>query len=294
MGDFIHVVIQMTTPVLFAALGGLFTELSGLLNIGLEGMMLSSAFFSVFISETTGSLFLGIAAGIGISIMLALLMGFLSLNLKGNVFVVGLATNLFANGLTVLLQSLLLHSKGTVFFTKAPRVEPLSIPFLNDIPFFGKLVSGYHMLDYLALFSVFVCAVIIFRTPYGYHLRAVGKDSEAAESVGISVYKHRMMAFIASGLFAGLGGCALSLPLQTFVGGMSNGRGWIALVAVILGRGNPFGVLVGAIVFGAASAVSNLLQAGTQISPKLLMSLPFIITLLMMVFYRKEKPGEEI
>ncbi|MFW6120183.1 MAG: ABC transporter permease subunit, partial [Petrotogales bacterium] len=135
---------------------------------------------------------------------------------------------------------------------------------------------------------------LIFKTPYGYHLRAVGKNEKTAHSVGISVFKHRMIAFLISGFFAGLGGAALSLPLQTFVGGMTNGRGWIALVAVVLSQGHPIGLFIASFIFGAASAFSNTLQALTELSPKLLLTLPFVITLVAMIIYsvRRKKSYE--
>jgi len=293
MDSFINSIIPMMTPILFAALGGLFTHLSGLLNIGLEGMMLVSAFFSIYTANLTHNLFLGILAGIGISVLLALLMGILSLNLRSNIFVVGLGANLFANGFTVMLASLLFGSKGTIFFKDLPRLANLKIPFIHQVPVLGPILSGYSALDYLAVCSVFICALVLFKTPYGYHLRAVGKDSGAAQNAGISVYRHRLWALMVSGVFSGLGGCALSLPLQTFVGGMTNGRGWIALVAVILGRGSPIGVFCASLIFGGASALANFLQASVSISPKLLMALPFLITLLFMIA-RKNKAEEGV
>jgi len=292
MDNFIHTTMTMMTPILLAALGGLFTELSGLLNIGLEGMMISSAFLSIYVANASQSLLLGITAGISLSILLAIIMGYISLNLKANIFVVGLATNLFASGLTVFLSCILCNSKGTIFFQNAPKLNTIKIPMIHDVPILGKLISGYNVLDYLAIVFVFVCFYIIFKTPYGYHLRAVGKNSKTAVSVGISVYKHRMLALIISGFFAGIGGVSLSLPLQTFVGGMTNGRGWIALVAVVLGRGNPIGVLGASIVFGAASALSNTLQASTNISPKLLLTVPFLVTLAVMIIYSTKRSNE--
>jgi len=290
---FINGIIPMMTPILFSALGGLFTHLSGLLNIGLEGMMLLSAFFSIYAADLTHNLLIGFLAGIGISVLLALLMGVLSLNLRANIFVVGLGVNLFANGFTVMLASLFFDSKGTIFFQNLPRLAYLEIPFIHQIPYLGSVLSGYRLLDYLAIGAVFLCAFILYKTPYGYHLRAVGKDSKAAQNAGISVYRHRMRALVLSGVFSGLGGCALSLPLQTFVGGMTNGRGWIALVAVILGRGNPIGVFYASLIFGSASALANWLQASVSMSPKLLMALPFLITLLFLVV-KKNKLEEGV
>jgi simple sugar transport system permease protein len=285
IGDFLHTTIAMMTPILWAALGGLFTQLGGMLNIGLEGMMLISAFSSLYTAANTGSLLLGILVGIGSSMLLAAIMGYVSLNLKANVFVVGLATNLFASGITVFLSSNLCGTKGTLYFQNAPELSEIKIPVIENIPILGDLLSGYDILDYLVFLAVIICFIIIFKTPYGFHLRSVGKNYRAAVSVGISVYKQRFGSFLISGFFAGIGGAALSLPIKTFVGGMTNGRGWIALVAVILGRGNPVGVLMASIIFGAASALSNLFQATTDISPKLLLTVPFLVTLAIMIFY---------
>jgi len=289
IGDFLHTTIAMMTPILWAALGGLFTDLGGMLNIGLEGMMLVSAFSSVFVAANTGSIFIGILSGIAFSMILAAIMGYVSLNLKANVFVVGLATNLFAAGITVFLSYNLCGSKGTVYFQNAPELSEINIPGIENIPILGDLISGYDILDYLVFVAVIVCFIIIFKTPYGFHLRSVGKNYRASESVGISVYKQRFVSFLISGFFAGIGGAALSIPLKTFVGGMTNGRGWIALVAVVLGRGNPVGVLIASIIFGAASALSNLFQATTDISPKLLLTVPFLVTLAVMIFYSAKR-----
>ena len=283
MDTFINSIVPMMTPVLFAALGGLFTHLSGLLNIGLEGLMLLSAFFSIYVAHLTHNLFFAVLAGIGISMLLAVFAGFLSLNLRANIFVVGLGVNLFANGFTVMLSSLLFSTKGTVFFYNLPKLSYIEIPLVHRIPYLGPILSGYGALDYLAIGAAVLCAIILYKTPYGYHLRAVGRDEKAAQNAGISVYWHRLYALALSGLFAGLGGCALALPLQTFVGGMTNGRGWIALVAVILGGGKPSGVFIASLIFGAASALSNWLQASAPMSPKLMMTLPFLITLLFMI-----------
>ena len=289
IGDFLHTTIAMMTPILWAALGGLFTDLGGMLNIGLEGMMLASAFSSIYVAANTGSILLGILSGIGFSMVLAAVMGYVSLNLKANVFVVGLATNLFAAGITVFLSYNLCGSKGTVYFQNAPKLSEINIPGIENIPILGDLISGYDILDYLVFLAVIICFIVIFKTPYGYHLRSVGKNYRASESVGISVYKQRFISFLISGFFAGIGGAALSLPLKTFVGGMTNGRGWIALVAVVLGRGNPVGVLIASVIFGAASALSNLFQATTDISPKLLLTVPFLVTLAVMIFYSAKR-----
>ncbi|RKX40317.1 MAG: ABC transporter permease [Thermotogae bacterium] len=289
IGEFIHTVVSMTVPILLAALGGLFTDLSGILNIGLEGMMLSSCFFSVLAADMTGSVVVGVLSGIAISTAFAGITAFLGIKLRANIFVAGLATNLMSAGLTVFLSSTLLGSKGTVTFTSFEPLSRLQIPLLNDLPLLGRALSGYNILEYLAFALVIITYFVVFKTPYGYHLQTVGKNPETARSVGISVEKHIVLSFLLSGVFCGLAGAALSLPMRVFVGGMSSGRGWIALVAVVLGRGNPLGVLVASLIFGAASALSNLLQAVTNLSADLLLTIPFFVTLTSMVVYAMRK-----
>jgi len=289
-GDFVHSVFSMTTPIILAALGGMFTHLAGTLNIALEGLMLISAFVSIYFAELTGSILLAVSAGIGFSCFFSAIMAFLTIKLKANVFVVGLAINLMASGLTVFLGNVLLGSRGTITFPGAPKLMEINIPFIKDIPFLGSLLSGYNILELSVLPLAVFSALIIFRTPFGFHLRAAGKDSKAALNSGISPNKITCLSFLICGFFCGLSGAWLSLPLKTFVGGMSNGRGWIALVAIILGKENPFGVLLAALVFGFSSALSNQLQTITQISPKLLFTIPFITTLTAMIFFSVRNP----
>lgn len=282
---FIHTTLIMMSPILLAALGGLFTDLSGMLNIGLEGMLLISAFFSIYVTSITQSIFIGLLAGIAAAMLLGFLMSYFNLNLDANVFVVGLATNLFAGGFAVFLMTNLLGTKGTVTFSQIPQTSSLTIPFIEHIPVLNTLFSGYNIFVYLSILAVIITFIVIFKTPYGYHLRSVGEDENAASSIGISVYKHRLTAFLVSGFLAGLGGAALSLPLKSFVGGMSNGRGWIALVAVVLGRGNPVGVFLASFLFGAATAFSNIFQVTTDMPSKLLLAIPYVVTLVILIFY---------
>jgi ABC-type uncharacterized transport system permease subunit len=283
IANFIHITIMMTTPILLAALGGAFTDLGGTLNIGLEGMMLSSAFFAAIVANFTSSIFLGIMCGIISSIGLAALMAILSLKFGANVFITGLATNLLSSGLTIFLSSKIFNSKGTIILDRIPQLVTFKIPLINEIPFIGKIFSGFTIFEYMGMLLVLFCYILIYKTPYGIHQRTVGLYKKAAESLGISAFRHRFIAFLISGFFCGLGGAYLSLSQKAFVGGMTNGRGWIALVAVILGRGNPVGIMFSSLLFGLATSLSNILQTTTQVSSKLLFTLPFVITLLTMI-----------
>ncbi len=266
IGSVIGDIVIMTTPILLAGLGGLYTQLGGKLNIGLEGLILLGAFFSGVCGHLTGNLFLGILAGVGVSALFSLIMILLSDLLKANIFVVGLANNLFCAGFCLWMGELLMGSRGTLYFTQIPALARYGLGF-HWIDFIGFAVAGFSW-------------VILFRTRFGIHLRSVGIDSRTAQSVGISPWIVRIKAYGICGILCGLAGAALSLPIQSFVGGMSGGRGWIALVGVVLSRGNPVGVWGISLIFGASSYLSAALQASTDFSPKLLLTLPFALTLI--------------
>ena len=158
INSFLFTIIATSTPTLLASLGGLMTGLSGMFNVGLEGMMLVSAFFSVYTANATGSLILGLAAGVGINMLLGLVMVFIAEKLKADIFVVGIAANLLATGLTTFLGMWLLGLKGTLLFEKAPRLKLLDIPLLGDIPLLNGLLNGHHLIDYLGI----VLAIVLY------------------------------------------------------------------------------------------------------------------------------------
>lgn len=273
-------IIVMSTPILLAGLGGLNTQLGGKLNIGLEGLMLLGALFSGIFAHLTGNLFLGILGGVGITSSFSLLMIFLAYKARANLFVVGLATNLFAAGFCLWVGEMVMGSRGTVFFMSAPRLD--------------RIAFGLNGIDMAGIILVFFSWGILYRMPYGLHLRATGVDHKTAESVGISPFKTMLKAYLLCGILCGLAGASLSLPIQSFVGGMSGGRGWIALVAIILSKGHPLGVWITSLVFGSASYLSHTLQALTDFPPKLLLALPFLVTLISMLVFSKAQEKERI
>ena len=266
-------------------MGGLFTELAGFLNIGLEGMILISAFFSIYVTSLTSSLLIGVLAGIVSAVILGVIMAFLSMNLRGNLFITGLASNLFASGLTVFLSSVLFNSKGTVVFDGIPKLRGLFTAFEKETGWLGGALGGYNLLEYIAFAMPLIIYFMVYATKFGLRLRATGNNTSLVTGTGLSVYRIRFTAFILSGVLCGMAGSAISLPLGAFVGNMSGGRGWIALVAVIVGRRNPLYVMLSALLLGMAGELTNLLQTTTGISPKLLMTLPYLITLIIMVLF---------
>lgn len=285
METLFHETISSSTIILLAALGGLFTSIAGKLNIGLEGLMLVSAFFAPFFSQLLGNLFLGVLLSVIICAALGAFTYLLHSRFKANIFVVGLAMNLFAAGLTTFLSSELLNSKGTVYFSLPARIRSFDLRLLTDIPIIGVLFSDQNLFDYLSFVLVILIYLILEKTFFGLRMKTVGFNHKTAESAGINVKSYGYGAFILSGVFCALSGAALALPLESFVGNMTNGRGWIALVAVILGKNNPIGVLAAALLFGFSSTLANLLQINTAIPPKLLMTIPFLITLLALIVY---------
>ncbi|HVL23027.1 MAG TPA: ABC transporter permease [Thermomicrobiales bacterium] len=260
-------VLRMATPLLFASLGGLTSERSGVMNIGLEGMMLTGAFFAVAGTWWTSSAWLGLLVGVLASAVAALIHAIWSITFRGDQIVVGTAINLIAAGLSAFLVQTIWGKAGA-----SDRVETLP-----------NIASGVNILVPIAFVLVPVVHFFLFRTKQGLHIQAAGENPQAAESVGIDVTRYRYVAVIASGIFAGLGGAFLSIgDLSYFTLDMTAGRGFIALAAVIFGGWSPLGALGATLLFGAAQAVQIQAQAtpGFPISSDLLVALPYIVTLI--------------
>ncbi len=272
MGDFFTIALltatlRMATPLVFAAMGGLLSERSGVMNIALEGMMLIGAFFSVAGTYWTGTPWLGVLIGIACAAVAGLIHAFWCITLRGNQIVAGTAINLIAAGLTAFLIQLIWgRAGGSDSVEKLPNV-------------FG----GVNILVILAFAVVPLVHVYLFRTRQGLHTMASGESPQAAESVGIDVTRNRYIAVVTSGALAGLGGAFLSIGnLSYFTLDMTAGRGFIALAAVIIGGWTPFGAAAAALLFGAAQAVQIQAQAtpGFPISSDLLVALPYLLTLI--------------
>jgi simple sugar transport system permease protein len=279
----LHSVVVIMTPLLLAATGGLFTELSGMLNIALEGLLLTGAFAAVAAAHYTGSLALGLLTAILASLLLAALLGWATLTLRSNVFITGLAANLFAAGITVVLSHHLFGTRGVVVSENIPRLPSLDIPLIRNIPLAGDLVSGHSFFVYLSWALLFLAWLTLFKTPFGFRLRACAKHSPALISLGLKPGAYRFTAFLISGLSCGAGGAFLSLNLGAFVPNMSSGKGWIALVVIFLGGRKPLGILIAAFVFGLAEAFSNRAQGLLNIPADFILALPYVFTLAVMI-----------
>jgi simple sugar transport system permease protein len=273
------------TPFLLAALGGLFTELAGMLNIALEGLMLIGAFFSVVFAAATGSLLIGVLLGICAAVLVALIFGLISLYLKANIFIAGLATNLFASGLTVVLAFQIFGNKGVVRFENLPSLPTLSIDAIQKIPVLGDIFIGHNVFVYLSWLAVVVVAIVVYKTPFGLRIRGTGLNPDTIASLGLNPRLYQLKGILISGLTCGIAGAVLTLNMGAFVPEITSGRGWIALVAIYLGNKTPFGILIASGVFGFAEAFSNYAQGAINIPADFILSFPYIITVIAMVGY---------
>lgn len=289
---FVASVIRISTPLILPALGGLISDLAGVINIALEGIMLAAAFTGVVVSAYTRSWWLGVLAGVGAGLFVALILAYFHLYLKTDIILAGIAINIMCTGGTIFLLYVLTGDKGNSSTLASGAVPIVDIPIVKDIPVLGTIVSGHNILTYSAFILTWLVAMFLYRTPLGAHLRAVGENPEAAASVGIDVVRTRMIAIGLSGILAALGGLDLSMAYLTlFQREMTAGRGFIALAAVFLGGRRPWGTLVAAIVFGFADALSN--QLGSlKIPPQWVQMIPYAATIIALVGYNLRRRAQ--
>jgi ABC-type uncharacterized transport system permease subunit len=277
--------IRLVSPILLAGLGGILSERVGIFNVGLEGLMLGGAFFAVAGTYWTGNPFAGLALAVVAAVVLSLVYAVVVVDLGGDAIVAGLALNLLALGLTTYLIRPVFGVQGSFYDPSMEGLPAIHIAFVEDVPVLGTLVSGYSPLVYLALGLAIALQVWLFRHPWGIRVRAVGEAPAAAASVGIPVRRTRYLALVATGVLCGLAGAQLSISLVTqFVVGMTAGRGFIALVAVMFGRAHPLGVLGASLLFGFMYALTLRLQ-GTGVPPQFVAMLPYLATIIVLVAF---------
>jgi len=269
--------LRMATPIAFAALGGIFSERVGIVNIGLEGMMLTSAFTGVAVSYFTGNPWLGVLAAVLVGGLLGLLHAVLTVKFIGNQIVSGTGINIFALGFTAYMSQIIWGSRGASESVQGLKV--ISIPLLKDIPIIGDIIGTHTPLVYLMLIVTVVSYIVLFKTPIGLRIRAVGEHPAAADTAGINVFKTKYFCVMVSGMLAGLGGAFLALGhLNLFAWGMTGGRGFIAMAAMIFGKWMPFGAFGASVLFGFADALQMRLQALGLLPPQIILTIPYILT----------------
>ena len=278
--------IRMATPLALAGIGEVYLERTGIINLGIEGIMLCGAFFAVLGASVTGSPFLGLLTAMLAGLIVALVFGVAVISLRANQIVAGAAINIGALGLTTFLSRVVFGIR--MLPVQVEAIEPWPVPLLSEIPFIGRVFFQQTPIVYLTYVLIAVSTYVLFKTTWGLKIRAVGEYPMAADTVGINVYAWRYLAAMVNGVLCGIAGASLSLAhLNLFVDNMTAGRGFIALAAVIFGRWNPVGVALGALLFGAADALQLRFQAfGVGISNQLLLMLPYLLTLIAVIILR--------
>lgn len=285
--------MRLAVPILFAALGEMFTERSGVLNLGLEGVMLVGALTGFVSAFSTGSLWLGVLVAAVCGMLMASLMGYMSITAKVNQVVAGLGITILGGGLSTLLFRLFFGLRSTP--PKVTTFPRYPIPVLSDIPGLGRILFDHNVMVYLALVLVGVSWFVLYRTRFGLAIRAVGENPDAVDTRGLSVSKLRYLGLLIGGALAGVGGAYLPLAnLGLFWSDMTAGRGFIAIAVVVFARWDPRGVLLGSLVFGGAHALQLTMQTlKVPIRSELLLMLPYVITILVLISVsrRAEFPG---
>lgn len=270
--------VRMMIPILLSALGETYSERAGILNIGLEGIMLISAFCAFLGSYYFNSAAVGILFGAASGLLVGLVAAFLSVTLQINQMISGIALNMAAAGLTSFFYRVMF---GVLPIPPQAKSLPvLEIPVLKNIPFLGEILFQHNILVYAAFILVPVSSIILYKTSFGLKIRAVGENPKAVDTVGVSVNGVRYSAVCICGLLTGLAGTCLTIgQLNMFMDNISAGRGFIALAAVIFGKWNPKGVLFASVIFAFADALQLRLQSlGFQIPYQFLVMLPYVLT----------------
>ena len=288
--------IRVSVPLIFAALAGLFTERAGAFDIGLEGKMLGAAFAAGAVAAVTGNVMMGLLAAILISVLLSLVHGYASITQRGSQIVSGVAINFIVAGSTVILGEAWFRQGGrTPALSGDARFQTVTLPFadaVRDVPFLGpiysELLSGHFILTYVAFALVPFSWWILYRTRFGLRLRAVGENPSAVDTAGISVIWLRYRAVICCGILCGFAGAYLSLAMSAgFVKGMTAGKGYIALAALIFAKWRPVNIMLACLLFGFLDALAIRLQGNPlpligQVPVQLMQALPYILTVILL------------
>jgi simple sugar transport system permease protein len=278
-GSLIGSTLVWATPLAYAAVGGMINERSGVVNIGLEGMMLAGAFFGCLGADKFGTWEMGVLTAAVAGGCFALVHAFFAIHLRADQIVGGTAINFLALGVTGYFFIQVYGANGTP--GNLPRIPNANIPGLKEHTFFGDAIGHLNYMIWGSFALLIVAQIVIFHTPIGLRLRAVGEHPRAADTVGISVYKTRYVAVVISGILASLGGAYLSIGyVGSFGENMTAGRGFIALAAVIFGNWRPFGAYAAAILFGASTALSFRLAVYSDAASVLFQALPYVLTLI--------------
>ncbi|TMF69120.1 MAG: ABC transporter permease [Chloroflexi bacterium] len=268
--------------LLLPALGGVISERSGVVNIAMEGMMLTGAFFAVVADLAWHNAWLATGVAVLAGALMATIHAVVSIQFRADQIVSGIAINIFAAGLTVFLVNRIYGIQDIGHVTPSESLPYINVGGLDQIPFVGKVLFQQNVVVYMALVLLVLVHVVLFRTRLGLRIRAVGEHPQAADTAGINVYLIRYSAVITSGLLSGLAGAFLAIGVSnTFVPNMTDGRGYIALAAMIFGKWTPVGAFIACVIFGLGEAIYDN-NSIIHVSPYLLSMLPYILTLVVL------------
>jgi len=277
--DLIASTFVFSTPLIFAGIGGMYSERSGVVNIGLEGMMLMGAFFGVYGADKTNSWVGGLAIALLAGGLMALVHAFFSIHLRADQIVGGTAVNFLAIGITGFFFFQLYHGQDVP--VGVPTIPRVHLPWISGLHFLGPAIGNLNLMIWLSFVLVVVSYFVVFKTPIGLRIRACGEHPRAADTVGINVYAVRYACVILSGMLAAAGGAYLSIGFGggSFTNNMTAGRGFIALAALIFGNWRPFGTFYAALLFGFSTALAYRLPVYSSSAATLFQTLPYVLTL---------------
>jgi simple sugar transport system permease protein len=275
--------MRMATPIIFATLGEILSERAGVLNLGIEGIMLMGAMTGFLVSYSTGSVWLGVLAAAGVGMLLALLMAFLAVYLGLSQHVSGLGITLFATGLAMFVYRLYFGSP-----TVPPIVKPfqqVALPVLSKIPVIGPGLFTQYSLTYLAWILIPLMSILLYKTKVGLKIRTVGENPVVADTVGVNVNLTRTLCLVAGGALMGIGGAFLTLAHQNmFLIDVIGGRGWVAIAMVIFGNWDPVKGTIGALIFGLLDGLQLRLQSvGVAIPFHIFLMIPYLLTIIALI-----------
>lgn len=273
--------IRLATPYLYAAIGEMFAQASGVLNLGVEGIMLIGAYTGFYVGKMSGSLWLGLLAAATAGLLMGLLMALISVTLQARQGISGIGLTLFGLGLSSLLFKLTMHGAESI-----NGFTTIKIPLLGDIPYLGETFFSHNLLVYGAFLLVPIASVVLYRTTFGLKIRAVGQNPAAADALGINVNRIRYITLSLGGILAGIAGASLSMALiNLFQENMTSGIGFIAVALVYFGGWRPSGVLAGALLFSLVNALQLWIQVkGIPLSADVAVMMPYILTILALAF----------
>ena len=289
--------LRMSAPLLLAAMAGVLSQQVNLLNIALEGLMLFGAFAAVLVGAHFGSAWAGLIAAVFLTVLFSWIFGLFVIDLKANFVVSGLAVNTLAIGITSYLLVIFFNARGVYSPNHLSKLPTVTIPIIENIPFIGDVFSGHGILVYVSWVIVLLTSLLLYRTPLGVHMRAVGEHKEAAETAGITVKRVQYIAILIGGALCGLAGAQLAIgDLTLFSDNMTNGRGFIAMAAMFFGAARPGLTAIGCLIFGLFESIQIRMQIGTEIPSQLAQLLPYLIVIfvLSLISYRKKTQGQGV